>query len=183
MLLVWVPLIYFASPSESWVLRPACVPFGPEADQPFQQAPLLRSIAPPTLPASSVHHPRRCLPLRSVLAVSHDLDGLLRSSPSRDLPGLRSWGSAPFRVSPASHWVLPLPVAPSPHGLASTAPRLPRASDHRSDRLRAALVCLQGVPCESTVSACFVFPLRRGSTPSWASSFGTAAEAAVPVTF
>jgi len=55
-------------------------------------APLSRFFSPSALKVQGVHSTRRCLTLRSDRAVSHDLAGLLRLEPSRNLCGWHSWG-------------------------------------------------------------------------------------------
>jgi hypothetical protein len=52
---------------------------------------------PSALEVKGVYQPRRYLPLRSDLAVSHDLAGLLRLRPSRSLCGWHSWDSLAYQ--------------------------------------------------------------------------------------
>jgi hypothetical protein len=83
---------------------PPCHPrFRSEKGPSAFQAPLMRSVAPPALEVRSVHSfatlPQ---PLRSDLAVSHDLAGFLRFEPSRFLSGWHSWGLSALQGSPRS---------------------------------------------------------------------------------
>ena len=156
-------------------LRAPSLPPGPSAADLIKQvhrsrAPLLRSLHPSALarserPLTAALPP----PLRSALAVSHDLDGLLRSDPSRGLPRVTLLGFLPSRVTPDSLRAPPSPTRPPLLAL----PRLLLL-----EQGRVASSCCLGAPpgahsCEPTVSADFRFPFRRGPTPSWASSCGT----------
>jgi hypothetical protein len=134
---VGAPLMHFASPSEFQVLRPACHLIRPRGGSsgPAGSSP---EVLCPFSVQSTERLPFAALPqpLCSVLAVSHDLDGLLRSAPFQDLPGSRSWGLLPFRVSPAPHWAPSLPTAPFPPGIARSTPA--SAGRSRERGLRAA---------------------------------------------
>ena len=106
-------------------LSPGLPPVRPQRRVVRSQASSLE-VAHPSSARGTKRPPTTALPqpLRSVLAVSHDLDGLLRSAPPRDLPGWHSWGPSSFRVFPAARWAPPSPAAQSPLDLASAAPRL-----------------------------------------------------------
>ena len=97
------------------------------------------STLPNLRPGSVLRRKRRCLvpgrrkfeaaalpqPLRSALAVSHDLDGLLRSRPSQVSPGGAHGVCSPCRVAPASPRSPPSPASSSPPGVGSSAPASP----------------------------------------------------------
>ena len=147
---------------------------GSLASGPRRDLPLVNSSPEVSRPSSArgvVRLPSAALPqpLRSDLAVSHDLAGLLRSTPSRDLPGWHSWDSLPCRVTPASLSPPPSPAPTSPPDVVSVASAFTRASAEASAHH------LDAPPgshsCESTVSVRFRFPVRGGPTPSWAFLF------------
>ena len=66
----------------------------------FAQAPLLRSLSLQRLPIEASTYRDLPQPLRSALAVSHDLDVLLRSDPFRSLPRIPLMGFFPPRLFP-----------------------------------------------------------------------------------
>jgi hypothetical protein len=147
---------------------------GSFASGPRRDLPLVNSSLEVSRPSSArgvVHLPSAALPqsLRSDLAVSHDLAGLLRSTPSRGLPGWHSWDSLPCRVTPASLSPPPSLAPTSPPDVVSVASAFTRAlaeaSAHHLDASPGSH------SCESTVSVRFRFPFRGGPTPSWAFLF------------
>ena len=139
----------FISPSELRAFRPVRPLPVPQGHQLRPNSSL--EVVRPSSASRSVRPPSAALPqpLRSARAVSHDLDGLLRSDPPRGLPQVSLMG---FLVLQGCSRLAEGPVvsdATSPHDLAATAPALPgtgcpamlsrcvsRVSLLRADRIR-----------------------------------------------
>ena len=132
------------------------------------QAPLLRSLPLQRLRIeASTYRGRLPQPLRSALAVSHDLDGLLRFDPFRGLPRIPLMGFFPPGLFPSHR---------GPRRLRHNLPSWPSSQLLPPSRGRVASPCYCAGPpgsysCDSTVSASFWFPIHRGPSPSWVSTF------------
>ena len=118
----------FISPSELRAFRPVRPPPAPQGNQPRPNS--SHKVIRPSSASRSVRPPSAALPqpLRSARAVSHDLDGLLRSDPPRGLPRVSLMGFPALQGCSRLAEGPAVSDATSPHDLAATAPALPGTS-------------------------------------------------------